>query len=93
MDRHIVRISKLGYAHLDKVRNFFKNSLNKDATRTIVHAAVVSRIDYCNSSLYSVPKYQIQKLQRLKNSAARLIMLSPRKEHITPYIATTLGSH
>ena len=45
-------------------------------------AVVSSQIDYCNCLLYSVPKWHIDKLQRIQNAAARLVMQS-KNCHIT----------
>ena len=58
------------------------------ATQTLVHALIIGRIDYCNSILHGLPAKQIAKLQRLLNSAARLILKIPRFYHISPILCT-----
>ena len=52
--------------------------------KTLVHAFVTSRLDYCNSLLYGLPKYLISKLQRAENAVARLITNTRKYDHITP---------
>ena len=46
-------------------------------------AFVTSRLDYCNSLLYGLPAYQLQKRQRVQNAVARLICNIYRFDHIT----------
>ena len=43
-------------------------------------------MDYCNSILYGLPAYQIAKLQRVQNTAARLDYMIPKFAHISPYL-------
>ena len=48
-----------------------------------VHAYVTSHLDYCNSLLFRVPKYQTDRLQKVFKAAARLIFRIPKFDHIS----------
>ena len=60
--------------------------LSQESARTLVHAFIIGRIDYCNSLLFGLPSVHLLKLQRLQNAAARLISNVPRYSHITPVL-------
>ena len=60
--------------------------LDQQSTERLVHAYVTSRLDYCNSLLTGMSSSDIARLQRLQNSAARLVTLSRKHEHITPVL-------
>ena len=49
----------------------------------LVNSLVIPRLDYCNSVLYGIPKYQRDKLQRIQNIAARMITGTRSTDHIT----------
>ena len=65
-----------------KIRRY----LSQSTTEAIVHTYITSPLDYCNALLYGLPKYLINRLQLLKNSAVRLVTLTRRQEHITPML-------
>ena len=50
---------------------------------TLFKLLVTSKLDYCNSLLYGLPKNVIKQLQRVQNAAARVVTLSPKFCHIT----------
>ena len=50
---------------------------------TLFKLLVTSKLDYCNSLLYGLPKDVIKQLQRVQNAAARVVTLSPKFCHIT----------
>ena len=58
--------------------------ITKENLKLLVNALVISRLDYCNSILYGLPKQDLDKLQRIQNTAARLITGTKRYEHIKP---------
>jgi len=49
-----------------------------------VLATVISRLDYCNAALAGLPQATVAPLQRVQNSAARLIFKLSSREHVTP---------
>ena len=58
-------------------------SLTADAGKTIVHAFVACRLDYCNSLLHGITDSLLRWLQSIQNAAARLITGTWRRDHIT----------
>ena len=44
-------------------------------------------MDYCNSLLYGVPDYVLGRLQKVQNSAAKVITMSRKPEHDRPILA------
>jgi len=44
-----------------------------ESVKTLVHALITSRVDYCNSVFACAPNRATDKLQSVQNAAARLI--------------------
>ena len=68
--------------NISKIRKFLTN----DTTKILVHAMVISRLDYANSLLRGISDKLMNKLQKVQNYAARLIMGTSLREHITPVL-------
>ena len=64
---------------ITKIRRY----LSHDTAKTIVHAYLTSRLDYCNALYYGLPKYLIDRLQLVQNSAGRLVTALRKHDHIT----------
>ena len=58
-------------------------SLSADAAKTLVHAFVSRRLDYCNALLYGVSEGLLRRIQSIQNAAARLVTGAWRRDHIT----------
>ena len=65
-------------------------SLSHNATVTLVHAFVTSRIDHCSSVLVGLPLGLIERLDRVLRSAARLIGHIPKYAPVSAYMRDVL---
>ena len=61
-----------------------RNYLDEKSTEILIYAFITCLIDHCNNLLYGLPDSQIAKLQRIQNSAARLVTRTRFHYHITP---------
>ena len=73
MTKRISDICKIASRNLSIIRKIRK-FLDVDSTKIIVHALVMSHLDYCNSLLFGLPKSSLARLQCIQNTAARLIL-------------------
>ena len=62
--------------------------LTVEATTKLVVCLILSRLDYCNSLLFGVPSSTTQSLQRIQNSAVRLILKKKKCVHISPLLSS-----
>ena len=67
----MIKLSKSASPHYtSKIRNYLLDF----ATERVVHAFITSKLDYCNSLYYGLPKYLLKRLQSFQNSAAKLVV-------------------
>ncbi len=83
---YITNICKASNFHLYRI-SWIRKYLTTNAMQTIVHSRIFSRISYCNSILYGLPKYQASRLQMCWNSAARLTSRFKKFDSITLVLA------
>ena len=79
---NICRSASYALYRIGQIRKY----LDSKSTEMLVHAFITCRLDQCNSLLYGLPESQISKLQRIQNSAARLVTLTRKYDHITPIL-------
>ena len=69
----------------DSPHSSVRRLLNDDATKSILCAFVLSRLDYCNALLAGSPKQLIEKLHKAQNRAARLFRCS-KLDNVIPHL-------
>ena len=82
LESHINDLRKRCYYNIRRIWNI-RSCLNEEATKSLVHALVISKLDYCNAILVNLPTTILSRLQRIQNACARLIKLAPRDASIT----------
>lgn len=85
MVNHISSVTRSCYMHLRNIGRM-RRSLTLDATKTLVQGLVTSRLDYCNAVLSGLPNSTLLRLQRIQNTAARIITRTRKCDHITPVL-------
>ena len=73
MNAHVTNIALTCYYELRRL-SYIRRFLKSTATATLVSAFALSRIDYCNTLLFSSTHDVTSHLQRMLNFAARVIL-------------------
>jgi len=58
------------YLKIKSIRKY----LTKEATEILVLSLVISHLDYCNLILYGTAQCEINKMQRIQNMCAKLVL-------------------
>jgi len=69
----ISSLSKSCYSHIRELR-CIRPYLDSKTASTIAASFVHSKLDYCNSRYYNLPKYQISRLQQIQNCLAGTVV-------------------
>ena len=87
MDVHIKHLCCILFCQLrrlGKIRPF----LSTDAANKLDVSFVLTRLDYCSSLLAGLPDNKLNKLQRIQNHAARIVLRKPRHVSATSLLRT-----
>ena len=92
--RTLLILHKLGFLcyfleeYISKIRKYLDENYTNytNYTKSLAHAFVSSKLDYCNALLIVLPKYQIDRRQSVLNTAARIIAFTCKYDHITPVV-------
>ena len=85
MSAHITKTVASCFTTLRQLRTV-RRSLSRESFTRLVVALVLPRLDYCNGVLAGLPASQLNRLQSVLNTAARLIYRCRRRDHVTPLL-------
>ena len=87
MDAHIKYLCCILFCQLrgiGKIHSF----LSTDAANKLAVSLILSRFDYCSSLLAGIPDNKLNKLQRIQNHAAQLVLRKSRHASATALLRT-----
>ena len=85
MDHHVRGVVRSASYHLRNI-GIVRKLLTDDATKRLCQSMVLSRIDYCNSTLAGVSESSLDKLQLVQNRAARMVARTKVRDRVTPVL-------
>ena len=77
MDAHIKYLCRILFCQLSRIGKI-RSFISADAANKLAVSLILSRLDYCNSLLAGIPDNKLNKLQRIQNYAARLVLRKSR---------------
>src|SRR6218665_4027745 len=89
MTAHVSQLVRGCFDHLRRIKTIRK-FIPTSAVVVLVNSFIVSRVDYCNSRLAGLPMCQLDRIQSVLNSAARLIYGRTPSDHKTDLLRGNL---
>ena len=84
LTKHISSICQASYLQIRQLKQI-RSVLDTNTAIILANSLVSSKLDYCNSLFHNLPDSSIDRLQRIQNSLARIVMpFVKRFDHITP---------
>ena len=81
MRPHINKLSSACFYHLWSLRQL-RCLVDRAMMQRLVLAFVISRLDYCNSTLAGIPACALEPLQRVLHAAVRLVAGIGPRDHV-----------
>ena len=82
MEEHIKKTCQACHYHLRNIGKI-RHMLSTDVAHMLAHCFITSRLDYCNSLLTGIPLYLKEKLQKIQNKAARIVVRANKTDEST----------
>ena len=87
LESHVNQVCRSSYLHLRNL-GAIRKYLTPSTAACAVHAFITSKLDCLNGLLLHLPDRLLNKLQRIQNTAARIVSLTKKTDHITPVLAS-----
>ena len=79
---HVNKLVSTSYVTMRNITKI-QHSLDQDMLKTLCHALVMSKIDYCNSTLLGTANYNLVKLQWVQNMLCRIVTATRKYDKIS----------
>ena len=89
-DKHVDNVYRDCYFHIRALRHV-RSAMSRETTNMVACAIVSSKFDYCNSVLAGMSSANLDRLQHVQNTLARVVTGTRRRDHITPVLAHCTG--
>jgi hypothetical protein len=86
LTEHVNFVCKSAHYHVRALRHVRKY-VSEDIAKSIATSLVGARLDYCNAVFYGTSRNNIDKLQRVQNTLARVVKQRSKHDHITPLLS------
>lgn len=84
-DQHVGNIVKASNFNIRALRHI-RPMLDRTVANTVACSIVSTRLDYCNSLLHRTSSKNLQRLQRVQNTLARVVTGTRKYDHIKPVL-------
>ena len=85
IDTYVQDICRKVYIDIQRISSI-RHLPSIDATKILLSALVLPKFYYCNSLFYGSPMYMLERLLKVQDSAARLIIQCLKQNHISPIL-------
>lgn len=83
---HIKSVSRSSFYYIKQLRQI-RPLLDHNSAVTLANSLVSSRLDFCNSLYFELPKSNLHQLQLVQNALARAVFPGSRKrDHVSPLL-------
>ena len=93
IDAHVQNMCRKAYIDIRRISSI-RHLLSIDATKTLLSAFVLPKLDYCNSLFFGSQMYMLERLQKVQKVCSKTYFsMSQAKSHFTPSHVSALAAH